>query len=76
MSIKQILAASAIIAVVPEGRKAIAVKEALEGPISQDCPASILRTHQNCHLFLDADSSSLFNIAELKRQFYVLVANC
>jgi glucosamine-6-phosphate deaminase len=59
MSIRQILKAEAIVAVVPEARKAAAVRACLEGAISPMAPASILRTHANVSLFLDAESASL-----------------
>jgi glucosamine-6-phosphate deaminase len=59
MSIRQILKAEAIVAVVPEARKAEAVRACLEGAISPMAPASILRTHANVSLFLDAESSAL-----------------
>lgn len=45
--------------VVPNSRKAKAVKNALCGPVSESCPASILRTHDRADLYLDADSASL-----------------
>ncbi len=48
-----------VLAVVPEARKAQAVKDALEGPISADCPASILRPLSHVKLYLDPDSASL-----------------
>jgi glucosamine-6-phosphate deaminase len=48
-----------VLAVVPELRKAPAVKAALEGPITPDCPASILRTLGHARLYLDSDSASL-----------------
>jgi glucosamine-6-phosphate deaminase len=38
---------------VPEKRKAEAVKNALEGPVTNMCPASILQRHENCKIFLD-----------------------
>jgi glucosamine-6-phosphate deaminase len=44
---------------VPGVRKAEAIRAALEGPVTEDCPASILREHPNVTLFLDRDSSSL-----------------
>jgi glucosamine-6-phosphate deaminase len=44
---------------VPGNRKAEAVKNALYGEISTNCPASILRTHPNTILYLDNESSSL-----------------
>jgi glucosamine-6-phosphate deaminase len=61
MSIHQILRAQEIIAVVPDGRKALAVKACLEGPITPLAPASILRTHPNTTIFLDKDSAALLN---------------
>ena len=45
--------------VVPGPRKASAVRDALTNPISTACPASILRTHPDATLFLDADSAGL-----------------
>jgi len=48
-----------MIAVVPEKRKAEAVKASLEGPISTACPGSFLRQQAHAVLYLDADSSSL-----------------
>ena len=50
-----------ILAVVPEKRKARAVREALEGPVTRDCPASVLRTVDHVRLYLDRDSSSLLD---------------
>jgi glucosamine-6-phosphate deaminase len=44
---------------VPGIRKAEAVRAALEGPITEACPASILRQHPNATLYLDNDSASL-----------------
>lgn len=44
---------------VPDRRKAIAVRDALEGPISEKCPASLIRRHPHSYVFLDSDSASL-----------------
>lgn len=44
---------------VPELRKAEAVKAALKGPVTPNCPASILRTKPNVTLYLDRESASL-----------------
>ncbi len=49
------------VVVVPELRKATAVKQALEGPISPDCPGSLSRQHPRAWLFLDHDSASLLS---------------
>ncbi|HEX4770323.1 MAG TPA: glucosamine-6-phosphate deaminase [Bryobacteraceae bacterium] len=43
---------------VPESRKAEAVRNALEGPISESCPASLVRRHPKAFVFLDAGSAS------------------
>lgn len=59
MSVRQIMKSAAIINTVPDLRKAQAVKNALEGPLSNLCPASILNTHPDCYTFLDQDSASL-----------------
>jgi glucosamine-6-phosphate deaminase len=59
MSVRQILEAKAIICVVPDRRKAEAVRACLEGPVTPNMPASILRTHPNVTVYLDQDSSAL-----------------
>jgi glucosamine-6-phosphate deaminase len=59
MSIRQILKAKEILAIVPESRKAEAVKACFEGEISPMAPASILRTHANANVYLDNDSAGL-----------------
>lgn len=59
MSIKQIMKSQEIVCVVPDARKANAVKACLEGEISPLAPASILRTHTNTTIYLDRDSAAL-----------------
>ncbi len=63
MSVRQILKAKEIIGVVPEERKAEAVKACFEGPISPMAPASILRTHTNATIYLDKHSASRLSLA-------------
>jgi glucosamine-6-phosphate deaminase len=63
MSVRQILKAKEIIAIVPDARKAQAVKSCIEGDISPMAPASILRTHPNTTIYLDAESASLLSQA-------------
>jgi glucosamine-6-phosphate deaminase len=58
LTIPALLAARRVLAIVPERRKAEAVFQALNGPISPDCPASILRKTAHAHLFLDAESAA------------------
>lgn len=59
MSARQILRAREILAVVPDKRKAHAVKACFEGVISPMAPASILREHPNATVYLDDASASL-----------------
>jgi glucosamine-6-phosphate deaminase len=58
MSVRQIMKAREIIVVVPDARKAQAVKLCFQGEISPLAPASILRTHSNATVYLDKDSAS------------------
>lgn len=46
------------VAVVPGKLKANAIETMLHGPVSTNCPASILRTHPSSVLYLDKDSAS------------------
>ena len=62
LSIPAILRAGMISCVTPDFRKAQAVQCALEGPLSPECPASALRNHPNCQLFLDVHSASLLSM--------------
>jgi glucosamine-6-phosphate deaminase len=59
MSVRQILKSKNIICSVPDARKALAVKNCLEQPVSNQYPASVLRTHAACWLFLDRQSAGL-----------------
>jgi len=59
MSVKQIMKSAHIICTVPDRRKAKAVKACLEGEIGPMFPASILRRHPHCFLFLDREAASL-----------------
>ena len=58
LSIPALCAAKRMLCIVPERRKAAAVKAALRGPIETACPASFLRKQAHCTLFLDAESAS------------------
>jgi glucosamine-6-phosphate deaminase len=68
MSARQILKSREILAVVPDRRKAQAVKACFEGPVSSMAPASILRTHPNVTIYLDEESASLLG-PTLRNQF-------
>jgi glucosamine-6-phosphate deaminase len=61
ISIHQLLKAQEILCIVPDERKAQAVRACLVGPISPEAPASILRIHPNTTIFLDKASASLLS---------------
>jgi glucosamine-6-phosphate deaminase len=56
LTIPTLLSGRKLVCIVPGMAKRQAVTDTLQGPISTACPASILRTHPACTLFLDADS--------------------
>ena len=60
MSVRQIMKSKHIICTVPDKRKAEAVKNCFQGDeISPEYPASILKKHESCFVFLD-DQSSIY----------------
>lgn len=65
MSIKQICKSKHLICSIPDKRKARAVKDCLEGPVSNLYPASILQLHADCSFFLDHISASLLSAETL-----------
>lgn len=56
LTIPTLVAAKYMFCVVPAATKAEAVKNTVLGPITEDCPASILRQHPNAVLYCDSDS--------------------
>ena len=61
LTIPALLRVPKLLASVPGSRKAAVVRRTLEEPISTKCPSTILRTHGDVTIYLDADSA-----AELK----------
>lgn len=59
MSIRQIMKSAAILCTVPDLRKAESVRQAVEGPVTNRLPASILQQHPHCDFYLDAPAASL-----------------
>jgi glucosamine-6-phosphate deaminase len=67
MSVRQILRSQQIITVVPDARKAQAVKACLEGEVTPMAPGSILRTHPATTVYLDRDSAGLLSPTTLAK---------
>lgn len=59
MSVQQICKSKHIICSVPDSRKAKAVRDCLEQPVSDLHPASVLQRHSSCYCYLDKASSAL-----------------
>ncbi len=57
LTIPRLLAADRLFCCVPGKRKREAVRRTLTDPISGDCPATALRTHPHCILYLDPASA-------------------
>lgn len=63
MSVRQILKSRRIIITAPDSRKAKAVRDTVEGPVTPQVPASILQQHADTHVFLDAASAASLSAA-------------
>ena len=63
MTISQILKAKEILCIVPDARKAQAVKNCFDAKVSPMAPASALQNHSNTTVYLDAASSSMLSPA-------------
>ena len=59
MGIKSIMASKKIILMAFGEHKAEAIKNMIEGPITEDVPASILQRHPNVTVIVDKEAGSL-----------------
>ena len=57
-----------LICCVPERRKAEALRDALQGPLSVNCPASLVVTHPGATIYLDLESASYLSPSQMSRQ--------
>lgn len=56
LTIPALLAGRHLFCVVPGPTKTAAVRDVLRGPVTTACPASVLRTHPDCTLYVDPDA--------------------
>jgi len=61
MSIRQIMKSKCIIITAPDERKAKAIADSIEGPVTHTVPSSILQQHNDTHVFLDPASAGLLS---------------
>ncbi len=59
LTIPALLSARRVLCLAPELRKAVPVRNLVQGPVATSCPASVLRTAAHATLLLDLDSASL-----------------
>lgn len=59
LTVPQLIQGKRLFCVVPAKTKAQAVYHTIYGEVSEKCPASILKTHDNACLYLEPDSASL-----------------
>ena len=59
MTMPALMSAAHVCCVVPASTKAEAVRNTLQGPIGEDCPATIMRRHADAVLYLDEDAAAL-----------------
>jgi glucosamine-6-phosphate deaminase len=58
LTIPALLAARQMLCIVPEARKALAVRQCLIEPVDESRPGSVLRTIDHARLYLDEDSAA------------------
>ncbi|SDP19849.1 glucosamine-6-phosphate deaminase [Nakamurella panacisegetis] len=58
LTLPRLLRADRLFCVVPGAHKSTAVRRALSEPVGAPCPATVLRTHPDCTLYLDEASAS------------------
>lgn len=61
LTIPTLMARPKLFAIAPGPAKRQAIKSTVEGQVSTSCPASILRTHKDAHLFIDNDSAEFLS---------------
>ena len=59
LTVPTLFAGKYLFCIVPAKTKAFAVRDTINGDISEKCPASVLRMHTDAILYLDSDSASL-----------------
>jgi glucosamine-6-phosphate deaminase len=67
MSIREMMKAHEMLVIVPDARKASAVKASVQGDVTALVPASIIRTHPNVTLYLDEPAASRLSKETIER---------
>lgn len=67
LTVPLLVSATDMFCIVPGKTKSGAVKNAIFSPVSERCPATILRDKEGARLYLDKDSASLLNLELLAK---------
>ena len=62
MSVRQMLASDVLLLSVSDTRKAEALRNAVDGPLTPACPASIMRLHRDCRVYADGAAVALLAV--------------
>jgi len=71
VSCRGLFRANKWICCVLEQRKARAIKDSLEGPLSTSCPGTLVQEHPDASVFLDPESASLLALDFVKTRYRV-----
>ena len=61
MGLASIMSADKIVLIAYGEGKAQAIADTINGPITEEVPASILQRHENCIVILDEEAASLLD---------------
>ncbi len=70
LGIRQVMESRTVALMVSGSRKARVLQQALEGPISSDVPASLLRVHPDFRLYADVEAASLLVTPSLRARHF------
>lgn len=62
LGLKHVMESKTVILQASGKNKAEIIKKAIEGEVTVDIPASILKTHTNSYIFLDSDAASMLKV--------------
>ena len=68
MGIRTIMNAKKIVLIASGKNKAEAVKKMMEGPVTEDVPASVLQLHNDCTVILEREAASLLNLKQYQEK--------
>jgi glucosamine-6-phosphate isomerase len=62
LGLRQLLASKTLVLIASGEKKADVIQKIVEGPVTDEVPASHLQKHSNCHVFVDAGAASKIKV--------------